>query len=103
MVHLAYIRFFMCMSIDSYRANDLLQKETNVNEIGNTNTCNGKSSANASIEDRGVPQVDRDSKEPFLANLEGMFTRSRRDDGGQNVQDQRALVSYLLLDYWLNC
>ena len=103
MVHLAYIRFFMCTSIDSYRANDLLQKETNVNEIGNTNTRNGKSSANASIEDGGVPQVDRDSKEPFLANLEGMFTRSGRDDGGQNVQDQRALVSYLLLDYWLNC
>ena len=103
MVHLAYIRFFMCTSIDSYRANDLLQKETNVNEIGNTNTRNGKSSANASIEDRGVPQVDRDSKEPFLANLEGMSTRSGRDDGGQNVQDQRALVSYLLLDYWLNC
>ena len=103
MVHLAYIRFFMCTSIDSYRANDLLQKETNVNEIGNTNTRNGKSSANASIEDRGVPQVDRDSKEPFLANLERMFTRSEGDGGRQNVQNQRALVSYLLLDYWLNC
>ena len=103
MVHLAYLRFFMCTSIDSYRANDLLQKETNVNETGNANTRNGKSCANASIEDRGVPQVDRDSKEPFLANLEWMFTRSGRDDGGQDVQDQRALVSYLLLDYWLNC
>ena len=103
MVHLAYIRFFMCTSIDSYRANDLLQKETNVNEIGNTKTRNGKSSANASIEDRGVPQVDRDSKEPFLANLEGMFMRSEGDNGGPNVQGQRALVRHLLFDYWLHC
>ena len=102
MVHLAYIRFFMCISIDGYRSSDLLQKETKANETENGNTRNGVPGANGSVGGGRVPQVDRDSKEPFLANLEGMFMRSEGHDGGPNVQSQRALVRQILLDYWLN-
>ena len=103
MVHLACRRFFMCTSIDNYRLSDLLQKETKANETGNADTRKGVTSVNASAGDGRVPQVDRESKEPFLANLEGMFMRSEGDNGGPNVQGQRALVRHLLFDYWLHC
>ena len=103
MVHLACRRFFMWTSIDNYRSRDLLQKEMKANETAKANTRSEISSANASVGDGCVPQVDQDSKEPFLANLEGMFMRSEGDDGGRNVQGQQALVRHLLLDYGLNC
>ena len=103
MVHLACRRFFMWTSIDNYRSRDLLQKEMKANETAKANTRSEISSANASVGDGCVPQVDQDSKEPFLANLEGMFMRSEGDNGGPNVQGQRALVRHLLFDYWLHC
>ena len=84
----------MCTSIDNFRSSDLLQKETKANETGNGNTRNVVPSANGSVGGGRVPQGDRDSKEPFLTNLEGMFMRSEGHEGEPDVQGQRALVRH---------